>query len=448
MTAQRAFVAGLAAAMLSGLAVAAGPDVVIGEVSLARKWGSAAGLTGYTFSHTFCNRGDQTVDVFQASPSHPVITASVYRLMDGRLEQIGQGFAFHEYCVLQGSFCATCNAVPTGCVALGAGCSTNTSQINAGIQGRLGFRRDINPATGVFAWPLAGLGDEGDALFKRVQIANSDLDPAMNPGAVYFVESRVLEPDDAQSGNGMNNATCRPIQVGALDNGGYVISMAGAAIPEISAVEQWAMLDSSVLVSVIDFGVGERVLLGSKATDNGDGTFTYEYAIENYSSVQAIGSIRVGLSGATAGGAGFHDLAYHSGDMSDGTDWPATIDGADAIEWKTHETWAQNPDGNSIRWGTTYNFRFVANSAPEEGSVSIGFFAPGALASVEGIGFVPSAVPACQGDADGDGDIDFGDVTAVLASWGSAGPMGDADHDGDVEFSDVTVVLAQFGGGC
>lgn len=57
-------------------------------------------------------------------------------------------------------------------------------------------------------------------------------------------------------------------------------------------------------------------------------------------------------------------------------------------------------------------------------------------------------VPACQGDANGDGFINFGDISAVLANWGGSGPNGDANHDGSVNFVDISTVLASFGGPC
>jgi hypothetical protein len=54
----------------------------------------------------------------------------------------------------------------------------------------------------------------------------------------------------------------------------------------------------------------------------------------------------------------------------------------------------------------------------------------------------------CPGDADGNGGVDFADITATLAAWGLSGPAGDADQDGDVDFADVTSVLASFGAAC
>ncbi len=62
--------------------------------------------------------------------------------------------------------------------------------------------------------------------------------------------------------------------------------------------------------------------------------------------------------------------------------------------------------------------------------------------------FAPSAPPACFGDSDGDFDVDFSDIVATLANWGSGGPLGDANFDEKVNFNDVLAVLANFGVSC
>jgi hypothetical protein len=430
---------------IAQLAMAEGTDLILADTPVGKKWGTIDGVSGYSFSHIYCNIGDEPAAVLQGAPAHPVITTSIYRLMSGRLEQIGQGFAFHEYCTLQNAFCGVCTPVETGCIALGPGCSNTTGSSIAGAQQRLESRRDINPATGVISWPIPGFGDLGDLIYKRVQVANADMDPAMNPGATYFIESRIVATDDGFYENGLNNAACRPVAVGPMFEGGPILTPSASPTSQTTAVELWATLDPTVQVSHVTLGNGqEKFLLGSKATANGDGSWTYEYALENYSSVQGAGSFRVPLGGSGASGAGFHDVSYHSGDPFDGTDWGATVDGTYSIQWAATLTWDEDPNANALRWGTTYNFRFVATSGPVNDEVTIGLFAPGDAEAVA----AAALVPACFGDANSNGAVDFEDVTWVLSSWGSAGPLGDADHDGDVDFGDVSAILARFGGGC
>lgn len=63
-----------------------------------------------------------------------------------------------------------------------------------------------------------------------------------------------------------------------------------------------------------------------------------------------------------------------------------------------------------------------------------------------------SAPPSCPGDANGDGEVSFADITGVLTFWGfnyspGTGP-GDANNDGAVNFADVTNVLTFWGVPC
>lgn len=66
-----------------------------------------------------------------------------------------------------------------------------------------------------------------------------------------------------------------------------------------------------------------------------------------------------------------------------------------------------------------------------------------------------TTLPACSGDADGDRDRDFPDITSVLSNFGAtyqpAPPgvfPGDANGDGAVNFADTTAVLQSFGIAC
>ncbi len=56
--------------------------------------------------------------------------------------------------------------------------------------------------------------------------------------------------------------------------------------------------------------------------------------------------------------------------------------------------------------------------------------------------------PCCPGDADQSQFVDFSDINAVLANWGSGGPVGDANCDGIVDFTDITAVIANWFSAC
>ncbi len=56
--------------------------------------------------------------------------------------------------------------------------------------------------------------------------------------------------------------------------------------------------------------------------------------------------------------------------------------------------------------------------------------------------------PACPGDANASGTVDFTDLNIVLVNWATAGPDGDLDGNGSVDFSDLNEVLANWGTMC
>jgi endonuclease I len=61
---------------------------------------------------------------------------------------------------------------------------------------------------------------------------------------------------------------------------------------------------------------------------------------------------------------------------------------------------------------------------------------------------INAAPPMCQGDADQNGEVNFADITSVLANYGLTPGLGDADQNGEVNFADITTVLANFGVPC
>ncbi len=71
-----------------------------------------------------------------------------------------------------------------------------------------------------------------------------------------------------------------------------------------------------------------------------------------------------------------------------------------------------------------------------------------AFAYVENVLLAP---PVCSGDANSDNAVNFADITAVLASFGSTGVPGipgDSNRSGTVDFSDITFVLSNWGNVC
>ncbi|MCA9311447.1 MAG: hypothetical protein KDA21_09605, partial [Phycisphaerales bacterium] len=56
--------------------------------------------------------------------------------------------------------------------------------------------------------------------------------------------------------------------------------------------------------------------------------------------------------------------------------------------------------------------------------------------------------PACPGDANASGTVDFTDLNIVLANWATTGPDGDVNGSGGVDFADLNEVLGNWGNVC
>ncbi len=89
----------LGTCLLSGLAAAQGPDITtlkIGqEANDFHYYGQSGGIAAYSMGTTSCNPG--TVPVEWTNQDHPVIGQNIFRLKDGRFEQIGQSWLKHGF---------------------------------------------------------------------------------------------------------------------------------------------------------------------------------------------------------------------------------------------------------------------------------------------------------------------------------------------------------------
>ena len=321
---------------------------------------------------------------------------------------------------------------------LGAGCrDVYSAQFNGGFD-VLGPRSAVDPFTGAYPGPGGG---EGNAIYKRLQVAEADLAQA-GEGALYFVEGQHVASDDAAAGNAMNNASYKRVIVAgeALD-----LVVAGPMHQGDAAIFAWrdhglgiGVADDSVQIVAVDVPGEGRFHVASKATALDDGRWRYDYAVRNLNSHLAAAGFAVGLPPCIAVDApGFHDVDYHSGEPFDGTDWAPTT-GDDGVAWAT-QTFDENPLANALRWGTMYNFWFESDVAPGAAAATITLFHPGGPATLAVTVRGPSSV--CGGDVDGNGLLDADDMMAIFAAWGDC-PEGspcsaDLDVNGTVNVDDL-----------
>lgn len=428
-----------------GVAGSIGQDVIVGSIPNMQKFGTVGGITAYSAATTSCNIGDEILDWVASTNIHPVIPQNLYRYKDGRLEQIGQSWLKHGFCALQQTLCGPCQPAGGGCPPrLGIGCSDPYSSSLNGQQSNLGPRSEVNAATGFFPYPFSAPAAPA-VVGRRLQVANVDLDPALNPGAEYFVEGMYVHPQDAEDGNDNNNASYRPVNVGSFSGGGYNLSTTGSTRQMQPAIYAWQEVDPSVEIVPIDIEGDGRILLGYTVIDNGDGTWNYEYAIYNLNSNLSVGSLAMAVPDSfSTSDAGFSDCDSHSGEPYSNSDWsPRVTDGI--LSWSTVPV-ALNPDANAIRWNTMYNFWLTSDQPPVEGELSIGLFKNGASITMPSA-FVPS-IPSntCLADLNNDGQVNGADLGILLGEWNEEGDnIADLNGDLNVSGADLGILLGAWG---
>jgi hypothetical protein len=420
-----------------------GPDVTYADCTDIANYGSVGGIRAYAIGSATCNMGDQ--DLAWDNHGSPALAMNAYRLDSGRLVQIGLGFCKVACCAAAGPGCGgpACNG--HGGPVLGSGCRDVYGAGFNGGQFGLSPRSTINAYTGTIADFSAGASD---AISRRLQVLQDDLDAARYPNALYFVEGEYIARDDAPAGNALNNASYRRATV---TQGSFDMSPAGTQAIGIPAIQAWRdhglgvnTPDNSVTVFAVDVPQEGRFWVATKVTTIATDRYLYDYAIFNLNSDRSGGSFSVPRgAGAKFSSAGFHDVRYHSGEPYDNTDWSSSIS-ATEIEWHSPQTFAQNPNSNALRWGTMYNYWFEANTPPASGLVTLGLFKPGTPTSVSFNAVIPG--PSCTADWNEDGTVTSQDFFDFVEEFFTNNA--DFNGDGVTNSQDFFDFLTAFFTGC
>lgn len=367
-----------------------GPDVIVGSLYQVASYGSSAGISAFAVGTYSCNVGDVWLNWFPNNNQHPVIGQNMFRLKNGRFEQIGQSWLKHGFFALSNTLCNTgCQA--TDGTHLGVNCADPYSAALNGTQHGLGPKWQVDAHTGNFPYPPSNPGWSG-IIARRLQVRSSDLDPSQDGGGQYFVEGQYVSADDAAWGNQNNNASYRPITV-STDGQTWFIELAGTTRRGQPAIRAWNDADATVRETDIQVPGEGLFILAAKATDLGSGWWNYEYAVQNLNSHRSAQSFSIPFDpSATIQNIGFHDVHYHSGEPFSSVDWTATVNNG-VITWTTQD-FATNQNANALRWGTLYNFRFNINRQPQTSTATIGLFRPGTPGSVSGNTLGPILSPA------------------------------------------------------
>ena len=398
-----------------------GPDVIVGNIQNVAQQGSAGTQVGLAIGTDSCNNGDQPINWFALpNTDHPLVPQNLYRMSGGtdnfeRFEQIGHSWMKHTFEALEDSVCGTCNT--SGCQTgthLCPGCSDPyTSGLN-GDQGSIGSRAWVNPFTGSF--PSTANNHNGhnhDGVSHRIRVAVNDLNTTMNPNATYFGEAAYISPHEytwCQSHpdqcNMFNNVSYRQFHVTGTTS--FTFAAVGSTLRMQPAIQAWAATGATVNQVEPDPGNDGIFFVGCKVTNPSAGVWHYDYAVYDENLDRGIQSVAVPLAaGVNINNIGFHAPPQEPGWANDGTfnsqgysstPWTVTQI-VNSITWNS-ETFAQNQNGNAIRWGTLYNFRFDADQPPQSANATVGFFKTGSPVTVSiqaptGVG-TPSPTPTAS----------------------------------------------------
>jgi hypothetical protein len=401
-----------------------GPDVtVIYLSSTTSNLGAVGGIRAYAIGTTSCNIGDKDVNwcdeaggcsggsVSLTNAQHPVIAQNLYRLKDGRFLQLGMSWLKHGFVSTNTTDSAckvghpSCSGTPVGGSQLGVGCTdTYGSGLNsgggstcAGGSGcRLGQRSEVNPTTGVYPMPYTNV-PHPQTIDQRIQVPEVEINPALNPGATYWIEGQYISDNDAQAGNGLNNASYRLVTFGASPN--FTMTPAGnlsSTVREKTALYAWKAADPAVEIFNADFCSAplERFEVARKVT--GTGPWHYEYVVRNLNSDLAAQAFSVDFPANTViSNVGFYDVDSHSGEPYSTTDWTSSVDTpSGTVRWET-EAWASNNNANALRWATMYNFWFDADADPATAQHAVDLFKP----LPEAVANAGNDVSVCPGDS-------------------------------------------------
>ena len=430
-----------------------GPDVWVGDLTDVANYGAVGAITAYAVGTTSCNLGDYPVDWYANINHHPVIAQNMARLMNGRFEQIGQSWLKHGFSSTNSSgLCGTCIPPSGGGQQLGIHCSdTYGSGLNGG-QGGLGPRSEVNATTGAYPYPFGGQAVT-TLIDRRLQVFTTDVTPAANSGALYFVEGHYVTYDDAGWNNGLNNSSYRRITMASETATPQLVDTLHSRVLPIQA---WKDQDPSVTLVNADYsdnGITARFGVAGKATNNGNGTWHYEYAVYNHNADRSAGSFSIPVGpGITLSNTGFHAPFSHSGEPFSNAAWTPAQTATDIV-WST-TPFATNANANAIRWGTLYNFRFDASTPPTTGAATLGIFKPGTPTTISVPGLpVPTPI-ACYANCDNSTTapaLNVLDFSCFLNRFAAGDSYANCDHSTVVpvlNVLDFACFLNAFAAGC
>jgi hypothetical protein len=353
------------------------------------------GIAALTMLTLSCNVGN--VDIPWEAPmdeDHPGIPMQIYRETDHgsytTFEMIGYSDIKHGFFALSNSDCDPCEH-PSDGTFLGVGCSDAYGQGNNADPTWLAPRHEWDPYIGRWECLYSHFAGEEpdcvrrhgggghDQLEHRLFAYDSDLE---TPNSTYYYECMYVVENDI---NKMNNLGYRKVSI-VWDGLGWDCEdldelILGPALLQWDAdLHTWAQVGT-------DDG---HVLMSSKATDMGGGTYHYEYALLNFDSHRRVRSIAIPVDQAGT----VTNTDFHFPDVDDPNySW----DLIQTDQYVTYETVTFEEDTTAaLMYMTMLNFRFDADAPPRPAFANLGVFRPGDPMEITALVMAPSAATSVE----------------------------------------------------
>jgi hypothetical protein len=304
---------------------------------------------------------------------HPFLIWNMYRVnADGSIDQIGRSGVKHAFLTINAGCLDSCNEFDS----LGRGCGDTYGSGNNDSPGDMGPRSEIVPATGIWGrcgsiWDATCTGNQhsngNNSWTQRMQVHETQLDPAANPGATFMMESWYVAREDINIENSMGTVNGTPVY---SSNQWHLNGQSGFKLGP--AVNRWvsptAPPTNSLNTAITNPEGHTRVAV--KAIDNGNGTWRYIYAVENLDFSRAIvqppdhgDDPRVvsnkgfdSFSVPIPAGATVSATTFHNGTVDGSGQWNVSTTGG-TVTWTS-------PGTNTLDWGSMYTFSLTVNAAP------------------------------------------------------------------------------------
>ncbi len=320
---------------------------------------------------------------------HPYLIWNLYRVVAGRLEQIGASGVKHAFWTINEGCTINCGdgGIPGAeNHILWPGCEDTYGVGNNDSPVDIGPRAEVNPRTGIFVSTGSFFDQDGDGVLdnsssalgeNRLRVLNTDL---TTPGAQYFFESWYVIRDDS---NIFNSMGIRPVTPSNTSSNFWDYPF-GAFVTG-PAIDQWVppATDPNTGSQNVTFqnpGVG-HLKLAVRSQALGNGLWRYNYMLMNFDVDHGITAFIVPVTGGILGNVSVHDV-----DHDPGNDWTFTTNTGQGLVFSA-------PPGNEIKWGTGYTFSFeIENAPPEQRKVAVNF-GPGSPRPSAGSTLVAPADP-------------------------------------------------------